>query len=64
MHIILQNLSFLIAIGNAFSVLSDPDKKRRYDQYGHEDERIAHRHRRGGYDYDYSRGGFEGEVLL
>ena len=53
----------LSAIGNAFSVLSDPEKRRRYDQYGSEDERVSHRHsRRGGYyDYDYSRG-FEGDL--
>lgn len=43
------------AIGNAFAVLSDPEKRRRYDQFGDENPqpRIYRDH------YDYARG-FEG----
>ena len=45
----------LTAIGNAFAVLSDADKRRRYDQYGDENPQpqIYRDH------YDYGRG-FEG----
>ena len=47
------------AIGNAYSVLSDPTKRQRYDQFGAEEDR-PHRHSHSGfYEYDYSRG-FEG----
>ena len=44
------------AIGNAFAVLSDSDKRRRYDQFGDENPqpRIYRDH------YDYARG-FEGQ---
>ena len=44
------------AIGNAFAVLSDPEKRRRYDQFGDENPqpRIYRDH------YDYARG-FEGQ---
>ena len=45
------------AISNAFSVLSNADKRQRYDQYGSEAERSSsHRD-------DYSRG-FEGTSLI
>lgn len=46
------------AIGNAFSVLSEPEKRRKYDLYGAESEQVHH-HRS---DHDYSRG-FEGSVI-
>ena len=44
------------AIGNAFAVLSDSEKRRRYDQFGDENPqpRIYRDH------YDYARG-FEGQ---
>ena len=45
------------AISNAYAVLTDPKKKKMYDQYGHESPQPAAREY--GY-YDYSRG-FEGE---
>lgn len=48
------------AIGNAFAVLSDAQKRRRYDQFGPEDDHPAPR-RNGFYEYDYSRG-FECEL--
>lgn len=45
------------AIGNAFAVLSDPEKRRRYDQFGDENPqpRIYRDH------YDYARG-FEADI--
>ena len=43
------------AIGNAFAVLSDTQKRRRYDQFGPEEDQPASR-RNGFYEYDYSRG--------
>ncbi|KAK2152811.1 hypothetical protein LSH36_317g03065 [Paralvinella palmiformis] len=50
------------AIGNAFAVLNDSEKKRRYDELGCEAERVPnHRHSHGYYEYDYSRG-FEGDI--
>ncbi|XP_064633473.1 dnaJ homolog subfamily B member 14-like isoform X2 [Lineus longissimus] len=52
------------AIGNAFSVLSDTEKRRRYDLYGEEESRSSgHRHSHGGYyENDYTRGGFESDI--
>lgn len=45
------------AIGNAFAVLSDSEKRRRYDQYGDENPQPQiYRHH-----YDYSRG-FEADI--
>lgn len=53
------------AIGNAFAVLSDPVKRKRYDQFGTETEQVHtshHRSHRGSYyEYDYTRG-FEGDI--
>lgn len=52
------------AIGNAFSVLSDPVKRKRYDQFGNESEQVnvSHHHHRGSYyEHDYTRG-FEGDI--
>ncbi|CAM1331987.1 DNAJB12 (predicted), partial [Pycnogonum litorale] len=48
------------AIGNAFSVLSDSTKRKRYDMYG-ADEEVSRRSSRSQEYYDYSRG-FEGDV--
>lgn len=46
---------FSTAIGNAFAVLTDSEKRQRYDKYGDENpQRIYHNDH-----YDYSRG-FEG----
>ena len=50
--------SKFIAIGNAFAVLNDAEKRRRYDQFGNEAERVSsHRYQD---NFDYTRGGFEG----
>lgn len=52
------------AIGNAFAVLSDPEKRRQYDLYGTADERHSarHRHHRSGfYEYDPTHG-FEADM--
>lgn len=50
------------AIGNAFAVLSDPEKRKRYDLYG-SDEQVRRRGHRGDdhYEYDYTRG-FESDM--
>ena len=42
------------AVGKAFGVLSDPEKKRKYDLYGSDSDRAAssshsHRHSHGGF---------------
>ncbi|XP_074648299.1 dnaJ homolog subfamily B member 14-like [Tubulanus polymorphus] len=55
------------AIGNAFAVLNDPEKKQRYDLYGEESTQSNNMRRRGshtdGYEYyDYTRGGFEADI--
>lgn len=54
------------AIGNAFSVLSSPEKRQRYDRFGTEEEQVpvmSERHffHNGGYEYDFTRG-FEGDI--
>jgi len=48
------------AVGNAFAVLSDTDKRKKYDMYGPEEERQASRS--GEYTYNYSHG-FEGTTV-
>ena len=48
---------FLLAIGNAFAVLNDKDKRKKYDMYCPEEEQSrGHSHR----EYDYTHG-FEGQ---
>lgn len=55
------------AIGNAFAVLSNPEKRQRYDHYGTEEEQTPVANERhyyysnGGYEYDFTRG-FEGDI--
>ncbi|GIY36683.1 dnaJ homolog subfamily B member 12 [Caerostris darwini] len=51
------------AIGNAFAVLSDPEKKKQYDAFGSSDNKSYRRtgcHRNASY-YEYSRG-FESDI--
>jgi len=55
----------VVAIGNAFAVLSCPEKRERYDRYGTEEEQVPvmtrrHFYHNGDYEYDFTRG-FEGE---
>jgi len=47
------------AVGNAFAVLNDPEKRRRYDQFGADGPEVSHRH---SHEHSgYSRG-FEGDI--
>lgn len=48
------------AIGNAFAVLSDSEKRKRYDQMGNQDSFDEYRTRRHSNGFDYTRG-FEEE---
>ncbi|PVD37526.1 hypothetical protein C0Q70_00120 [Pomacea canaliculata] len=43
------------AIGNAYAVLSDPDKRRKYDVYGPDLQQARD-------ESDYTHGGFEGDI--
>ena len=49
---------FCLAIGNAFAVLNDTEKRKQYDLYGPlEDQQSSmRRHSHRGNRYDYSRG--------
>lgn len=51
----------LLAIGNAFSVLNDPVKRRRYDVSGPSTKTSSHSSAHGSYEGDYSRG-FESDM--
>lgn len=47
------------AVGNAFAVLSDKDKRKQYDLYGGEEQQTTSRrsyYQDGFSTYDYSRG--------
>ncbi|KAH3872233.1 hypothetical protein DPMN_035448 [Dreissena polymorpha] len=47
------------AVGNAFAVLNDSEKRKKYDQFGPEEERRTSS--AGEYQYNYSHG-FEGDI--
>lgn len=48
------------AIGNAVAVLTDIEKRKQYDLYGADEERMTrHRGGRAHHEYNYTRG-FEG----
>jgi len=49
------------AVGNAFAVLSDPEKKNRYDLYGSDEPETQSRQTRRGHHDDYTRG-FEADI--
>lgn len=51
------------AVGNAFAVLSDKDKRKQYDMYGSEEQQTSRRsqYHDGFASYDYSRG-FDSDV--
>jgi len=66
--VICQIWLLFVAIGNAFAVLSNPEKRQRYDRFGTEEEHapiMTERHffHNGGYEYDFTRG-FEGEYSV
>lgn len=53
------------AIGNAYAVLSDAEKKRQYDLYGDEEpvrSRRSHHHHHGFYEYDDPSHGFQADM--
>lgn len=62
-----ENCSFKVislssAIGNAVAILTDAEKRKQYDLYGSNDERVnMQRHHHSHYQ-EYTRG-FEGEEL-
>lgn len=50
------------AIGNAVAILIDPEKRKQYDLYGPEEERVQNaQHRQGHTHYNYTRG-FEADI--
>jgi len=50
------------AIGNAYAVLSNPEKKRQYDLYGSEDAAPRSRRSNGFYEYEDPSHGFQGDM--
>lgn len=55
--------SVLLAIGNAVAILTDTEKRKQYDMYGPEEERMHNTHSRQGHThYNYTRG-FEGKRI-
>jgi DnaJ-class molecular chaperone len=48
------------AVGNAFAVINDPAKRKKYDMFGPEEEQRSTRSQR---EYDYSHG-FEGNLIF
>lgn len=47
------------AIGNAVAILTDPEKRKQYDLYGSEEERLQNvqrQHRTNHFEYNYTRG--------
>ena len=53
------NWFWVSAVGNAFAVLSDAEKRKQYDLYG-PDEANSHSSHRNTYTHEYSRG-YEGK---
>ncbi|KYN31384.1 DnaJ like protein subfamily B member 12 [Trachymyrmex septentrionalis] len=50
------------AIGNAVAILTDTEKRKQYDTYGPEEERVQNAHNRQGHThYNYTRG-FEADI--
>lgn len=57
-------LIFFTAIGNAVAILTDTEKRKQYDTYGPEEERLQNVHsRQSNTHYNYTRG-FEGKRIL
>lgn len=60
----MSSISMISAIGNAFAVLNDTEKRKQYDLYGPlEDQQSSMRRHSHRNRHDYSRG-FEGRVLI
>jgi len=60
-----KNLSFFAAIGNAVAILIDVEKRKQYDMYGPEEERMQSTNvnsRQSHTHYNYTRG-FEGKKV-
>ena len=55
--ILFDPMLFFSAIGNAYSVLSDKEKRRKYDVYGPDLQQSSP-------TPDYTHGGFEGQSFL
>lgn len=57
----MQKIYCFTAIGNAVAILTDTEKRKQYDMYGPEEERMQNAHSRQGHThYNYTRG-FEGK---
>ena len=57
-HVFIHIFHWFSAIGNAYAVLSDADKRKKYDVYG-PDLQQASQH-----TADYTHGGFEGRSII
>ncbi|XP_049863843.1 dnaJ homolog subfamily B member 12 isoform X2 [Schistocerca gregaria] len=49
------------AVGNAVAILTDPEKRKQYDLYGSEEERLQQSNRHSHREYNYTRG-FEADI--
>lgn len=60
-HLSEKSVYSFTAIGNAVAILIDAEKRKQYDMYGPEEERMqSAQHRQGHTHYNYTRG-FEGK---
>lgn len=52
-----------IAIGNAVAVLTDVEKRKQYDMFGSDEERLSRQSHHTNHSYNYTRG-FEGGSFM